>query len=176
MRVIDDDGHDVPADGETMGEIAVTGNTVALGYLDDEEATRESFVDGWFRTGDLGVMHPDHYIELRDRAKDVIISGGENISSVEIEQALERHEDVLESAVVAADDERWGEVPVAFVAVREGSDLDEESLVAFSREHLPGFKAPKRVVFGELPKTGTGKIQKFVLRERANGDDGDDEG
>ncbi len=168
VRVLDDDGNDVPADGESMGEIAVTGNTVALGYLDDEEATAESFVDGWFRTGDLGVMHPDHYIELRDRAKDVIISGGENISSVEVEQAIERHEDVLESAVVAADDERWGEVPVAFVAVREGSDLDEATLIAFSREHLPGFKAPKRVVFGELPKTGTGKIQKFVLREQAN--------
>ena len=125
VRVVDDQGHDVPADAQTMGEIAMRGNNVMLGYYLDDEATQKACPDGWFRTGDLGVMHPDYYIELRDRAKDIIISGGENISSVEIEQALASHPAVFEAAVVAAADEKWGEVPVAFVALKEERDRDQ---------------------------------------------------
>ncbi|OYD67280.1 AMP-binding protein [Rhodococcus sp. OK302] len=166
LRVLDENGSDVPADGTTTGEIAVHGNTVALGYYLDAEATRQSFGSGWFRTGDLGVQHPDNYIELRDRSKDVIISGGENIASVEVEQVLERHADVLECAVVAESHERWGEVPVAYASVVDGSRLTEQELIAFARKILPGFKTPKRVIFGPLPKTGTGKIQKYILRNR----------
>jgi fatty-acyl-CoA synthase len=166
-RVVDAEGRDVAADGIAQGEIALRGNNVMLGYYRDPEATAAAVPDGWFRTGDIGVMYPDRYIQLTDRSKDVIISGGENIASVEVEQMLERHPDVMEVAVVAGPDPTWGEVPVAFVTLRPGASADEAMLVAYAREHLARFKAPKRIVFGELPKTGTGKIQKFALRDRA---------
>jgi len=166
IRVVDADGRDVPADAETMGEIAIRGNNVMLGYYQDEAATRKACPDGWFRTGDLGVLHPDGYVELRDRAKDIIISGGENISSVEVEQALTQHPAVLEVAVVAAPDEKWGEVPVAFVALKEGTAASGDELIGHARTRLARFKVPKRVVFGALPKTSTGKVQKNALRER----------
>lgn len=166
-RVVDQAGCDVPADGIAQGEIALRGNNVMLGYYRDPEATAAAVPDGWFRTGDIGVMYPDRYIQLTDRSKDVIISGGENIASVEVEQMLERHPDVIEVAVVAGPDPTWGEVPVAFVTLRPGSSADEAMLVAYARDHLARFKAPKRIVFGDLPKTGTGKIQKFALRDRA---------
>jgi len=169
LRVVDDSGADVPADGETLGQVAIRSGTVMLGYLDDEEATRAAVPDGWFRTGDLGVMHPDGAVELRDRSKDIIISGGENIASIEVEQALDSHPAVLESAVVGAPDDLWGEVPVAFVTLREGADVGPEELVEHVRGRLARFKAPKRIVFGPLPKTATGKIQKFVLREQVRG-------
>ena len=137
-----------------------------LGYLHDEAATRAAIPDGWFRSGDLGVMHPDGAIELRDRSKDIIISGGENIASIEIEQALDSHPAVLESAVVGAPDELWGEIPVAFVTLQEGAEVAPDELVDYVRSRLARFKAPKRIEFGPLPKTATGKIQKFVLREQ----------
>jgi len=166
VRVVDDQGKDVPADGQSMGEIAIRGNNVMLGYYGDQEATREAAPDGWFRTGDLGVMHPDNYVELRDRAKDIIISGGENISSVEVEQALASHSCVAECAVVATADEKWGEVPVAFVTLKAGDSATEDELIEHVRARLARFKAPKRIVFGPLPKTSTGKVQKNVLRDR----------
>ncbi len=166
IRVVDERGADVPADAETMGEIAIRGNNVMLGYYKDAEATKKACPDGWFRTGDLGVMYPDGYIELRDRAKDIIISGGENISSVEVEQALATHPAVLEAAVVAAPDEKWGEIPIAFVDLKEGATATDADLIAHVRGLLARFKAPKRVVFGPLPKTATGKVQKNVLRDR----------
>jgi fatty-acyl-CoA synthase len=166
IRVVDENEADVPADGTTMGEVVIHGNTVALGYYDDPAATKEAFGSGWFHTGDLGVMHPDNYVELRDRAKDVIISGGENVASIEVEQVLVRHPAVLEAAVVAAPHERWGEVPHAYVTLVDSASVTEAELIAFSREHLPGFKTPKKVVFGPLPKTSTGKIQKYLLRKR----------
>ena len=167
VRIVATDGSDVPADGQTMGEIHLRGNNLMLGYYRDEEATQKACATGWFRTGDLGVMHPGGYIELKDRSKDIIISGGENISSVEIEQALALHPAVLESAVVAAPDEKWGEVPVAFVALKGGAQVDSEKLIEYLRSVLSRYKVPKRIVFGDLPKTATGKIQKFVLRARA---------
>lgn len=163
LRVITDDGSDVAGDAETMGELAVRGNNVMLGYYCDPEATAEVVADGWFRTGDLGVVHPDGYVEIRDRSKDVIISGGENIASVEIERVLDSHPSVVESAVVGEPDERWGEVPVAYVTVRE--EVDADVLVEHVRAHLARFKTPHRIVFGDLPKTSTGKIQKNVLRQ-----------
>jgi fatty-acyl-CoA synthase len=166
VRVVDADMLDVPRDGETMGEVVMRGNNVMKGYFADEAATAEAFRGGWFHSGDLGVMHPDGYIELRDRAKDIIISGGENISTIEVEQALVRHPEVLEAAVIAIPDEKWGERPKAFVTLREGATVTEQELIAFSREHLPGFKAPSEVEFGELPKTSTGKIKKYELREQ----------
>jgi fatty-acyl-CoA synthase len=166
-RVVDADGADVPADGETLGEIALRGNTVMLGYLKDPEATAKAAPDGWFRTGDLGVRHPDGYVELRDRSKDVIVSGGENIASVEVEQVIADHPAVLEVAVIGMPDERWGEVPAAFVTLKEGASATQEEIVEHVRARLARFKAPKSVTFGELPKTSTGKIQKFVLRNRA---------
>jgi fatty-acyl-CoA synthase len=166
-RVIGEDGQDVPADGKAIGEIALRGNNVMLGYLDDPEATAEAVPDGWFRTGDIGVVHPDGYVELRDRSKDVIISGGENIASVEVEQAIADHPAVLEVAVIAVPDEKWGEVPAAFVTLHDGATVTEEEIIAHVRERLARFKAPKTVVFGELPKTSTGKVQKFVLRDKA---------
>jgi fatty-acyl-CoA synthase len=165
LRVVDGDGHDVPSDGETLGEIALRGNNVMLGYYRDDAATARAAPDGWFRTGDLAVMHADGYIEIRDRAKDIIISGGENIASVEVERTLSAHPAVLEAAVVAAPDAKWGEVPVAFVTLKPGQSLDATALIDYAREHLAHFKAPKRIVFGDLPKNATGKIQKFVLRE-----------
>ncbi|GEB49743.1 AMP-binding protein [Streptomyces cacaoi] len=168
LRVAGPDGADVPADGETLGEILLRGNDVMLGYYRDEEATAAATTaDGWFRTGDLGVLHPDGYVELRDRAKDLIISGGENITCVEVESALAEHPAVLEAAVVGAPHPRWGEVPVAYVVPRTAVPPGERELVAFVRERLAGFKAPRRIVFGELPKTSTGKIQKSRLREAA---------
>jgi fatty-acyl-CoA synthase len=167
VRVVDEAMRDVPADGETMGEIVMRGNNVMKGYFADEEATAEAFRRGWFHSGDLGVMHADGYVEVRDRAKDIIISGGENISTIEVEQALVRHPDVLEAAVVAVPDEKWGERPKGYVTLRPGASLTEEELIAFTRETLPGFKAPSAIEFGELPKTSTGKVKKFELRERA---------
>ena len=166
-RVIGADGSDVPADGKTVGQIALRGNNVMLGYFKDPEATRAAAPDGWFRTGDLGVLHPDGYVELRDRSKDVIISGGENIASVEVEQVIADHPAVLEVAVIAVPDDKWGEVPAAYVTLKEGASATEEEIVEFVRGRLARFKAPKHVVFGELPKTSTGKIQKYVLREKA---------
>jgi fatty-acyl-CoA synthase len=167
IRVVDSDMADVPADAETMGEVVMRGNNVMKGYYRDERATAEAFKGGWFHSGDLGVMHPDGYVELRDRAKDIIISGGENISTIEVERALVRHPDVLEAAVVAIPDEKWGERPKGFVTLRPGASLSEAELIAFSRETLPGFKAPSAIEFIELPKTSTGKVKKFELRERA---------
>ena len=167
IRVVDDAGRDVPPDGNTLGEIALRGNNVMLGYYRDDEATRKAAPDGWFRTGDLAVMHDDGYLEIRDRAKDIIISGGENIASVEIERCLSAHPAVLEAAVVAAPDDKWGEVPVAFVTLKPGHCTDANTLIAHTREHMAHFKAPKKIVFGDLPKNATGKIQKFVLREKA---------
>jgi len=157
----------VPADGETMGEVFMRGNTVMKGYLHNSKATEEAFAGGWFHTGDLGVVHADGYIELRDRAKDIIISGGENISTIEVEGALYRHPAVLEAAVVARPDETWGETPCAFVTLKDGVEADEAALIDFCRGELAHFKCPKTVVFGALPKTSTGKVQKYVLRERA---------
>jgi fatty-acyl-CoA synthase len=166
VRVADDRARPVPADGRSVGEILVRSNTVMAGYLSDEEATADAFRGGWFHTGDLGVTHPDGYIELVDRSKDVIISGGENIASVEVEKVLAAHPDVLEAAVVAVPDQRWGERPVAFVtAVRD--TLTEAELVGFVRDRLAHFKAPDRVYFQTLPKTSTGKVQKHALRELA---------
>jgi len=166
-RVVTSEGTDVPADGRTMGEIALRGNNVMLGYYRDEEATRRAAPDGWFRTGDLGVVHADGYVELKDRSKDIIISGGENISSLEVERVLAAHPAVMEVAVVAAPDPKWGEVPVAFVIVAPGASVSERALIEHARASLAHFKAPKAIVFGELPKTASGKIQKYVLRDRA---------
>jgi fatty-acyl-CoA synthase len=167
VRCVDDDMHDVPADGETMGEVVMRGNNVMKGYLDDEAATATAFRGGWFHSGDLGVVHPDGYIELRDRAKDIIISGGENVSSIEVERVLLRHPDVVDVAVVAQPDPVWGERPRAYVAVRDGAEADEAALIAFARTRLPGFKAPAAIEFDDLPRTSTGKVRKNVLRERA---------
>jgi fatty-acyl-CoA synthase len=165
LRVVDRDGVDVPADATTVGEIVARGNDVMLGYYRDEEATAAVDLGGWFRTGDLAVLHPDGYVEITDRAKDEIISGGENIASVEVERVLDAHPDVVESAVVAAPDERWGEIPVAFVTLRPGAEVGPDELFAHVRRHLAGFKVPREVHFRELPKTSTGKIQKQVLRQ-----------
>jgi fatty-acyl-CoA synthase len=167
IRVVDADMRDVPRDGETMGEVVMRGNNVMKGYLDDPEATAKAFSGGWFHSGDLGVMHPNGYVELRDRAKDIIISGGENVSSIEVEKVLMRHPDVVDAAVVAQPDEKWGERPRAYVALKPGADVSEADLIAFSRQHLPGFKAPQAVVFRDLPRTSTGKVRKTVLREDA---------
>jgi fatty-acyl-CoA synthase len=157
----------VPADGGTIGEIFLRGNNVMRGYLKNPAATAEAFRDGWFASGDLGVMHPDGYVELKDRLKDIIISGGENISSVEVEDVLYSHPAVLEAAVVARPDPKWGETPCAFVTLKPGQTETERGIIDFCRNHMAHFKAPKTVIFGELPKTSTGKIQKFVLRGRA---------
>lgn len=164
-RVLDDNGNDVPADGVAQGEVVFRGNNVMRGYLKNSEATRQALTAGWFRSGDIGVLHSDHYLELKDRSKDVIISGGENISSIEVEQAIASHPSVLEVAVIAVPDEKWGEVPAAYVCVRDGFAPTEASIIDHVRQRLAHFKAPKRVIFGELPKTSTGKIQKFLLRE-----------
>ncbi|MDD8022023.1 MAG: acyl-CoA synthetase [Paracoccaceae bacterium] len=157
----------VPSDGVTMGEIFMRGNNVMKGYLKNPSATDDSFNGGWFASGDLGVMHPDGYVELKDRSKDIIISGGENISSVEVEDVLYKHPMVMEAAVVARPDAKWGETPCAFVELKPGQDLTEAELIAFCRQHMAHFKAPRSVVFGNLPKTSTGKVQKFVLRDQA---------
>jgi fatty-acyl-CoA synthase len=157
----------VPADGETMGEIMFRGNITMKGYLKNAKATREAFAGGWFHSGDLAVLQPDGYVKIRDRAKDIIISGGENISSLEVEDVLYRHPAVLAAAVVARPDPRWGETPCAFVEIRPGAKVTEMDIIEHCRAHLARFKAPRAVVFGVLPKTSTGKIQKFVLRQQA---------
>lgn len=158
----------VQRDGKSLGEIMLRGSTVMKGYFRDEEATRVAFEGGWFHTGDIGVMHPDGYIEIKDRSKDIIISGGENISSIEIESLLFKHPDVMEAAVVARPDKQWGETPCAFVTLQESSKaVTSESIIAYCRKVLPRYYVPKTVVFCDLPKTSTGKVQKFVLRERA---------
>jgi fatty-acyl-CoA synthase len=157
----------VARDGGTLGEIMMRGHDVMMGYLKNPTATEEAFKGGWFHTGDLAVMHGDGYLEIKDRSKDIIISGGENISSIEVEGALYRHADVLEAAVVARPDERWGETPYAFVTLKEGSTTTSAELIEHCRRELAHFKAPRHIVFGPLPKTSTGKIQKFALRERA---------
>lgn len=168
VRVFDRDSLEpVPADGDSMGEIAIRANTVMSGYLKDPEATETAFHDGWFWSGDLAVVHPDGYIQVRDRAKDIIISGGENISSVEIENALYKHPAVGEAAIVAMPDDRWGETPCAFVELKPGADASEQELIDFTLEHVARFKKPGKVVFGPLPKTATGKIKKYELRQRA---------
>jgi acyl-CoA synthetase (AMP-forming)/AMP-acid ligase II len=156
----------VPRDGQTIGEIVMRGNNVMLGYYKDPEATEAAFAGGWFHSGDLAVMHPDGYAQIMDRKKDIIISGGENISTVEIENVIFRHPDVLEVAVIPIPDEKWGEVPKAFVVPKEGTHPTEESIIEFCKQNLARFKAPKAVAFGSLPKTATGKIQKFKLREK----------
>jgi fatty-acyl-CoA synthase len=166
-RVVDENGQDVPADGQTMGEIVLAGNTIMAGYYRNAEATEAAFAGGLFRSGDLAVVHPDGQIQIRDRAKDIIITGGENVSSLEVETVLHRHPDVLLAAVVAAPDPKWGETPWAFVEPRQGAALTADALDAFCRENLAGYKRPRRFVFGPLPRTATGKIQKFVLRAHA---------
>jgi fatty-acyl-CoA synthase len=172
VRVIGENGQDVPSDASTLGEIVLRGNTLMAGYLKDPAATEAAFAEGEFHTGDLAVRHPDGYIEIKDRAKDIIISGGENISSLEIETVLHRHPAVLLAAVVAAPDPKWGEVPCAFIELKPGLAAPQtEELVSFCRERLAGFKVPKRFVFRELPKTATGKIQKFALRSELAGTD-----
>ncbi|WP_198376240.1 acyl-CoA synthetase [Neoroseomonas rubea] len=160
----------VPADGATLGEVMMRGNVVMKGYLKDPTATAAAFAGGWFHTGDLAVKHPDGYIQLKDRSKDIIISGGENISSIEVEDALYKHPAVGVVAVVAKPDEKWGETPCAFVELKPGASATAEELIAFARERLAGFKVPRHVVFAELPKTSTGKIQKHVLRSQAKGE------
>ncbi|MBS0293486.1 MAG: acyl-CoA synthetase [Proteobacteria bacterium] len=157
----------VPHDGETMGEIMFRGNIAMKGYLKNPQATEEAFRGGWFHSGDLAVQYPDGYIKIKDRSKDIIISGGENISSIEVEDVLYRHPDVLAAAVVARPDEKWGETPCAFVELKAGAQTTPEDIVAHCKKHLAGFKVPRAVVFGELPKTSTGKIQKFELRRKA---------
>ncbi|MEQ6888566.1 acyl-CoA synthetase [Halomonas sp. CS7] len=156
----------VPADGQTVGEIMFRGNIVMKGYLRNETATREAFAGGWFHSGDLAVMEPDGYVKIRDRLKDVIISGGENISSLEVEEIIQRHADVEYVAVVAMADAKWGEVPAAFVQLRPGSELSEEELIRFCKENISRFKVPKKVIFGPLPTSSTGKVQKFQLRQK----------
>jgi fatty-acyl-CoA synthase len=157
----------VPADGETLGEVMFRGNVVMKGYLKNPSATDKAFFGGWFHSGDLGVKHPDGYVQLKDRSKDIIISGGENISSIEVEDALYKHPAVSAAAVVARADDKWGETPVAFVEVREGASVTAEELIAHCRTHLAGYKCPRHIIFDEIPKTSTGKIQKFKLREMA---------
>jgi fatty-acyl-CoA synthase len=163
MRVVDEQMQDVPRDGQTMGEVVMRGNHIMKGYFNQPEATAKAFSGGWFHSGDLAVWHPDGYIELRDRAKDVIISGGENISTIEVEQTVVKHPAVLECAVVAIPHETWGERPKAFVTLRPGQQATAEEIIAFCRERLAHFKCPDAIEFGELPKTSTGKVQKYLL-------------
>jgi fatty-acyl-CoA synthase len=158
----------VPRDGETIGEVMFRGNIVMKGYLKNEKATQEAFAGGWFHTGDLGVLDEHGYVIIKDRSKDIIISGGENISSVEVEDILYKHPAVLFAAVVAKPDSKWGEVPCAFVELKEGAKATEADIIAFCRSHMSGFKTPKAVVFGAIPKTSTGKIQKFLLRNQVD--------
>jgi len=159
----------VPRDGQTLGEVMFRGNIVMKGYLKNQAASDKAFKDGWFHSGDLGVMHPDGYIQLKDRSKDIIISGGENISSIEVEDALYKHPAVATAAVVAKPDEKWGETPCAFIELRPGASASAEDLIAWCKQNLAGYKCPRHVVFTEIPKTSTGKIQKFKLREMAKG-------
>jgi len=166
LRVVDSEMRDVPADGKTLGEIVMRGNNVMKGYYQDPKATAEAFRGGWFHSGDLAVLHPSGYVEIRDRKKDIIISGGENISTQEVEKALCDHADVLEAAVIAVPDGKWGEVPKAYVTLKPGRETTERDILEFCRQKLAHFKCPKTVVFGPLPKTSTGKVKKFELRER----------
>ena len=166
LRVVDERMADVPRDGETVGEVVMRGNNVMSGYFNDAEASAKAFQGGWFHSGDLAVRHADGYIELRDRAKDIIISGGENISSQEVEKVIMENPGVLEVSVVGVPDEKWGEVPKAFVVRRAGAQVSEGEIIQFCRDRIAHFKAPKHVEFGDLPKTATGKIQKYVLRDR----------
>jgi fatty-acyl-CoA synthase len=166
VRVVDEEMQDIPRDGQAMGEVVMRGNNVMSGYFADEAATGSAFRGGWFHSGDLAVWHPDGNIELRDRGKDIIISGGENISSIEVEQALVAHPAVLECAVVGIPDQRWGERPKAFVTLAAGASASAEEIIAFCRQRLAHYKCPDAIEFGPLPKTSTGKVQKFVLRER----------
>ena len=168
VRVLDSQTmQPVPQDGQTMGEIMFRGNIAMKGYLKNPKATQEAFAGGWFHSGDLAVMYPDGYMKIKDRSKDIIISGGENISSIEVEDVLYRHPDVLAAAVVAKPDERWGETPCAFIELKAGAPTTAQDIIAHCKKHLAGFKVPRSVVFGELPKTSTGKIQKFELRKLA---------
>ena len=160
----------VPADGKTMGEIMIRGNVVMKGYFRNPKASKAAFAGGWFHTGDLAVMHADGYLQIKDRSKDIIISGGENISSVEIEGILFKHPDVMAAAVVAKPDDKWGETPCAFLELREGARVSEDEIISFCRDHMAGFKVPKTVIFQDLPKTSTGKIQKYVLRDLVRGE------
>jgi fatty-acyl-CoA synthase len=167
LRVVDGDMNDVPADGATMGEIVMRGNNVMKGYYEDAAGTEKAFAGGWFHSGDLGVMHPDGYVELRDRAKDVVISGGENISTVEVEQAVVSHPAVLEAAVIGVPDEKFGERPKAFVVLVDGESATPEELIEHVKSRIARYKAPRVVeIVDELPKTSTGKVQKFELREK----------
>ena len=166
LRVVDENMNDVIQDGKHMGEVVMQGNMVMSGYLNDKEATKTAFKGGWFHSGDLAVWHSDGYIELQDRAKDIIISGGENISTQEVEKVLMENDGVAEVSVIGVPDDKWGEVPKAFVTTREGITLTEEELIEFAKERIARFKAPKYVEFGDLPKTSTGKIQKYILRDR----------
>jgi fatty-acyl-CoA synthase len=166
VRIVDSDMHDVPRDGQAMGEVVMRGNIVMKGYYNQPEATAEAFRGGWFHSGDLGVWHPDGYIELRDRKKDIIISGGENISTIEVEQTVAKHPAVLECAVVAIPDEKWGERPKAFVTLKPGQHATEQEIIEFCRQNIAHYKCPAAIEFGELPKTSTGKVQKFILREK----------
>jgi fatty-acyl-CoA synthase len=166
VRVVDDKMQDVAMDGETLGEVVMRGNNVMKGYFEQPDASAEAFRGGWFHSGDIAVWHPDGYIELRDRKKDIIISGGENISTIEVEQAVVRHPAVMECAVVAIPDEKWGERPKAFVTLKPGMKATEPEIIEFCRQHIAHFKCPAAVEFGDLPKTSTGKVQKFVLRDR----------
>ena len=169
QRVIDPQTMaDVPADGSTMGELVLRSNTVMKGYLKNQAATEAAFEGGWFHTGDLAVRHPDGYVEIKDRSKDIIISGGENISSLEVEDALYRHPEVMEAAVVARPDPVWGEIPCAFITLKPDADrVSADDIIAWCRANLAHYKVPRTIVFGPLPKTSTGKIQKFELRDRA---------
>jgi fatty-acyl-CoA synthase len=157
----------VARDGETLGEVMMRGNVVMKGYLKNRSSTEKAFAGGWFHTGDLGVTHPDGYIQLKDRSKDIIISGGENISSIEVEDALYKHPAVAAAAVVAKPDDKWGETPCAFIELKPGASASTDELVQWCRKHLASYKCPRYVVFAEIPKTSTGKIQKFKLREMA---------
>jgi fatty-acyl-CoA synthase len=167
LTVLDPDTlQPVPADGETMGEIMFRGNIAMKGYLKNPKATEDAFKGGWFHTGDLAVLDADGYVKIKDRSKDIIISGGENISSIEVEDVLYRHPAVMVAAVVAKPDEKWGETPCAFIELRAGATVTADEIIAHCKAQLAGFKVPRHVVFGELPKTSTGKIQKFELRKR----------
>ena len=166
VRVVDDTMQDVAMDGETLGEVVMRGNNVMKGYFEQPDASAEAFRGGWFHSGDIAVWHPDGYIELRDRKKDIIISGGENISTIEVEQAVARHPAVMECAVVAVPDDKWGERPKAFVTLKPGMKATEGEVIEFCRQHIAHFKCPAAVEFGDLPKTSTGKVQKFVLRDK----------
>jgi fatty-acyl-CoA synthase len=166
VRVVDAEMNDVPRDAATMGEVVMRGNNVMSGYFGDEAATGKAFAGGWFHSGDLAVWHPDGNIELRDRGKDIIISGGENISSIEVEQTIAAHPAVLEAAVIGVPHPHWGERPKAFVTLNEGASATPEEIIAFCRERLAHYKCPDSIEFGPLPKTSTGKTQKFVLRQR----------